>query len=596
MSTSANTNKKVFLATTAIEEFWDTSQPTVFLGSWCVLYKKNPSSNLHLKEYISSPYQPKEEDDIYIYIFSVYNRILPIIVNALNSLHGKKHSVNYWRIIIGPWLLFYLHIIYDRLSYLTKAIDNYPKLTTILLSEKSYTTPLDTLHFMCSASEDLYNLQIFSKIFKFMGKTFLCKEYNSSEISDYEKTLKTSYKTKFSRILEVLYEKIISFLIQKPIYCNASYLSKMAIFKLIIKSFGKIVFFRNFTTIKHDKQYDKKDREVFSGLNFGDCLFSKCLSCLLHSDIPKSFIENFDDINDIVKSKYPKNPGLIASSNAWYCNEPFKFWAANHSENGIGLVGFQYGGADYGAREHFLFRDYEMSIVDYYFSWGWKDSKGNTEVIPMPANKLVEKKILLSTGLEADILWGMTSMPRYLIYFPRITSYFERYLDFQIQFLNSLDANCIKSLRVRPHYQDHGWKIQIRLTDTSPQLRLDSLENSFTKSLEDCKLYVCDHLSTTLLEAIALNKPTILFWDKDINQLKEEYKHYFDSLEAVGVLHYSPESAAITVNNIHNNVDLWWNEKERQKAVCLFKNKFVQMSSNSVDVWHSELINLLNNK
>jgi len=486
-----------------------------------------------------------------------------------------------------------MHLVYDRLSYLTKAIDDYPKLTTILLSEKSYITPSDTLHFMHLGSKDFYNLQVFSKIFKFMGKDFSCKEYNNSERSDYTQT---SYKTKFSRILEVLFEKILSFLRKKPIYCTASYLPTKTIIKLIFKSFGRIIFFRDFTPINYEKQYDNKSREIFSGLNFGDDLYSNCLSYLLQTEIPKCFMESFDNISNIVKEKYPQNPGLIVSSTAWYVNEPFKLWAANHSENGVHLVGLQHGGADYGASKNFIFRDYEISTLDYYFSWGWKDSKCEAKIIPLPANKLIEKKIFVSTGLETDILWGMTIMPRYLTFFPRITSYFKKYQSFQIKFLNKLDPYCIQNLKIRRHYQDHGWEIQSRLTDISPKLRFDSLEVPFINSLKNCKLYVCDHLATTLLEAIGLNKPTILFWDKDISQLKEEYKHYFDSLEAVGVLHYSPESAAITVNNIHNNVDLWWNEKERQKAICLFKNKFVQMSSNSVDVWHSELINLLNNK
>ena len=304
MSTSTKTNKKIFLSTTSIEEFWDTSQTIIFLGRWCLLYKKYRSSTFHKKQLLDSPYKVKEEDEIYTYILGEYYKVLPIIAASLNNLHGKQHSVNYWRIIIGPWLLFYMQLIYDRLSYLTKAIDDYPKLTTILLSEKSFTTPSDTLHFLHLATEDLYNLQIFSKIFKFMGKSFLCKEYNTPQNSHYTNALKTSYKTRISRILEILYEKIMSFFYNQPIYCTASYLPKTAILKLIIKSFGKIIFFRNFTKIKFNNKYDGKARKKISSLKLGDDLFSRCLSHFLHSEIPKVFIENFDEINNIVSHTY----------------------------------------------------------------------------------------------------------------------------------------------------------------------------------------------------------------------------------------------------------------------------------------------------
>ena len=32
--------ERVFLATTALEEFWDTTKPIVFLGDWCLQYSR----------------------------------------------------------------------------------------------------------------------------------------------------------------------------------------------------------------------------------------------------------------------------------------------------------------------------------------------------------------------------------------------------------------------------------------------------------------------------------------------------------------------------------------------------------------------------
>lgn len=36
--TQTDGNGEVFLATTALEEFWDTTKPIVFLGEWYLLY------------------------------------------------------------------------------------------------------------------------------------------------------------------------------------------------------------------------------------------------------------------------------------------------------------------------------------------------------------------------------------------------------------------------------------------------------------------------------------------------------------------------------------------------------------------------------
>lgn len=592
MSKSFNKDSKIFLSTTALKGFWDKSQHTIFLNKWCLPYNNNFSKSSQIK-YLASPYKPKEEHDIYLYIQGVYDKILPIIANKLNKLHNKKHTTHYWKIIIGPWLLYYMHVLYDRLSYLKKAINDYPELTTILLSEKSYSTPSDTLHFVELVGGDLYNLEIFSKLFKLMGMRFKSKKYDNLEIETSKKSLKIDLKQKVTSLVEYLYLKLISFIIKKPIYISDSYFSKLSIFKLVLKSFGRIVFFREFTEIKYDKKINKSSRKIFSELDFGDDLFAKYISYLLHLDIPKSFVENYKDINSIVTNKYPKNPGLIVSSNGWHFNEKFKCWAATFMEKGVKLVGLQHGGADYGALRNHFFRDYEISIVNYYFSWGWRDKKYDKKIMTMPANKLLNQMKLSSRALNKNILWGMTARPRYLVQFPLMTSHFDKYLDLQVKFLKGLKKDCLKNLVVRPHYQDHGWQIKSRLIKVLPQLKFDQLERPFINSLADCKLYVCDHISTTLLESIALNKPTILFWDKDNNMLRDEYLYLFKELLSVEILHYSAKSAAITVNNIYNNVDLWWNNKSRQKAITLFKDMFVKVSNDGVNVWNKELINLL---
>jgi putative transferase (TIGR04331 family) len=593
MSTLANTNKKVFLSTTAIEEFWNLSEETIFLGSWCFVNGKSVLDAEELVKFIESPYDKVDLNSIYNYLDNKFEKILPILSHTLNKMHGENYSDNYWRILIGPWLQFYIHTVFDRFSYIEKALNDYPDLTTFLLNEKSYVTPADTKEFLYFIEDDEYNLQVFTRIFRFFGKNFSEKTSKIIHNKDCDKNIKTSLKTRLLHMFEYFIVKIPNLFYNERVYCVNSYLSRLAEIKLTLASYGKIVFISDSYQVNHhDVERNTALRENLTKLDFGNSLFSMCISSMVSLDIPKVFVECYSSTKKKSVSGFPKDPALIVSANAWYAKEVFKFWAASQSERGTPLLGLQHGGADYGARENFIFRDYEVSIVDYYFSWGWKDVECNAEVIPIPSNKLIQESDISLSDLEMDILWVTSTMPRYLTFFPRITSYFERYLDFQMKFINSLDIAYIDNLRIRTHYQDHGWGIRSRLETTTRNIRFDHNDTSYYKSLERCRLCVCDHLSTSATEALALNKPTILFWNSDTNKIRSEYVKYFDLLRSVGILYDSPEDAARIVSKIYNNVNLWWNDNKRKNAVSLFNKVFALRLDNGIGIWKDTMIEI----
>ena len=134
-----------------------------------------------------------------------------------------------------------------------------------------------------------------------------------------------------------------------------------------------------------------------------------------------------------------------------------------------------------------------------------------------------------------------------------------------------------------------GWDIEKRWQDFFPGVSFDSWDVSFKQSLENCRLYVCDQLATTWLEALSANKPTIIFWNPKHNKLRPEAQAYFDQLRLVGILYDTPESAAVTVNTIYDDVEAWWNKPEIQAVRKKFCDSFAQTSKYSVQDWIVEL-------
>lgn len=585
--TQPDGNTNVFLATTALEEFWDTSKHIVFLGEWCLLYSRRSFWKSLNNQLLGSPFDDSETAHAaYHYVNGIYERILPLIGDVLNTIHGTCYSQRYWRIIIGPWLLFYLPVIYDRYSHLRYALDQYPDCTTIVLSESSFITPSDALDFVSLVNDDTFNLQVYTKLLATLGKNFPCKVVQMAQNPLHRKDTGVSWKRKALGYLAGIYARSCAKASQS-IFFRSSYFSRASEFHLLIRNIGKIfpilppLFEQSWPPCNNDI------RKNLPKIEIGHSEFEQCLSAILFSDMPRCFVEGFCHINRKAQNIYPKIPKAIFSSNGWYLEEVFKHWAAISAENGTLLMGTPHGGS-YGGEANMLDENHETAIVDRYYSWGWERTDCVAEVIPFPATKLVGRKKIGASNRETGILWVTTSMARYLRLFPHVPKYFCEYLSWQPRFAETLSEEIMASIRVRPHFADYGWDIIQRLEECIPGVSIETRNVPFQESLVNCRLYVCDHFSTTFAEALAANKPTVLFWNPRTNKLRPDAQPYYDLLRKNGILFDTPECAGAAVNQIYDDVETWWNDPERQNAVKIFCERFARNSPDAIELWVAE--------
>lgn len=578
---------EVFLATTALEEFWDTSKPIIFLGDWCLLYERRSYWETLNGSLLSSPYDnANAAEDAFCYINRIYEQILPLLGEALNSIHGQSHGNRYWRILIGPWLHMYLSVIYDRFVHVKHALVQYPNLTTVGLAENSFVAPLDTMDFACLLSEDSYNLQLYTKVIRALGGVFPSRAADVPRNSLYGKFVGDLWRRRaISYAVKVLAS--VGAVFSKTIFFRFSYFSKKAELQLIIRNIGRILPSWNQMSPSSRFECDSEKRNVLRAIKIGDGEFNRCLSAMLFSDIPQCFVEGFYAVRDAAREKYPRKTMAIFSANGWYNDEAFKQWSAKCAEEGSLLLGTQHGG-NYGVLKNMPSENHETAIVDRYYSWGWGRADCMAKVIPMPATKLVGRKEIGADNCKKGILWVATAAPRYLIQFPFLPSHFQEYLAWQVRFANAMPSEVMAEVRFRSHYENHAWGTIERMKDCVPDIKIESWDVSFQASLKNCRLYVCDHLSTTFAEALASNKPTVIFCNPETNKLRLEAQPYFDLLRAAGILFDTPEAAAFVVAEVYNDVENWWNTPERQKTIRTFCEKFARTSSNAVTVWGKE--------
>src|SRR3990167_3409599 len=385
-------SRSVFLALTGLEEFWDKSQPMVLLGQWCKSYDKLDFDNEKERMIFDHPdLVDRNTQQAYHYTFHLYEKLLPKLANWLNQIHGSHHSLKYWRIVIGSFLLFYIQVTYHRWNALKIAISSYSNLNTIGLAKHSYLTPINTLEFCLFAAEnDAWNHQLMTQILNLMS--FDIKSYQDyrweEELKQRQQLFgKKQFYKKLTRI-KIHFIKLLAKLRKNNIVGlhgpggglgtnedlrKVFFLSRFKILPLIESKDIQRAAIEN-TPINISL------REGLSEFIIKEDAFSRILIETLKINFPINFIENYKDEVKKVNQCYPFSPRVLLGG--WILDDRMAIWAAKLSERGSTLVSTQHGGA-YGMLSGSSYEALEKANSDLFISWGWEDKKRN--VLPAPS-------------------------------------------------------------------------------------------------------------------------------------------------------------------------------------------------------------------
>ena len=92
----------------------ENSSKNFLLGEWCKKYdviEKNKHNGFVQGHHWKN--KSKRSKDL-IYIENLYEKLIVHLKNALNDFHEVKKDELYWRVIVGPWLLRYITVLFDR--------------------------------------------------------------------------------------------------------------------------------------------------------------------------------------------------------------------------------------------------------------------------------------------------------------------------------------------------------------------------------------------------------------------------------------------------------------------------------------------------
>ncbi len=566
------------------------SDDIMLLGDWCLA---GADTSLTKPKIIAVPYHwddRKKYYSDYSNLTNIYEELLASLVPILNYIHNIDRDIRYWRIIVGPWLRFFIDSVFDRYECIKAAKESKLDLDYRLYSYNlTDWCPMNFLEFWGHLTSDQWNEIIFSECIKMQKITHTeSKEYILPVDNIKEKTfLGTSLLKAGLKLLSSKYSEIIG-----PFYKGSillgTYVPARKLFKLYSR-LSQIPFFLlpvmkiNSSEINYELRASLKITPITND-------FEGLIKNLLPVLMPKVYLENFSELRMKILAKCPAKPKSIFTANSYQADDVFKIWAAEKVNDGVPLILGQHGGT-FAIARHNQTVDHQFLIAEKFVTWGWSESTDDNTV-KLPSMQLSGKKKIVPDK-EGNILLIETTLPRYFYchYAIPIAGQFLHYLRDQLEFISGLEPASLKHLSIRLDrtLPSRSWDVLGVFNEAGYSNHVDKSKQTLIEAIKKSRVCVCTSNSTVFLETLSMNFPTIVFWDADYNEISIEAQPYIDILVKAEILFLSATQAVNHINKIAFNINEWWFSPEVQLAREIFCDCYALTSPDWLNEWRNFL-------
>jgi putative transferase (TIGR04331 family) len=493
--------------------------------------------------------------------------IMTYLTCLLNKYHGISKSEKYYDILVGNWIDFFIHSVCLSLLEGDKQISKKLQIPIVATLEEFDELRLqgDWLDHLRCAIPLLCNNEISEKWIFETKKIFICSG-------------RTSFK---SKLLKFIGSKEPGIVMVSPCIKDSKINT--------LKAFWSWRKFLALETYKIDVNFscdvDVNWRNCHSINMDLNCGLEKIVKSLIPLYIPVYMLEGFCHYRSTVLGNFNHRPKALYSAGALYDNTTFKLLAAEWQERGTLLLYHQHGG-NYGTDLSFFQEEYEIRVSDFYYTFGW----GKGEVVRSLSASIPQVK----RKIDGFILLMCNNYPKYpykLSYTPMPGTIEKKNQD-TIEFVKKIKNK--KSLFIRLYKDDYNWNLDKNIANIDKNLVFDNYKKTGFERYAESRLVVHDYLGTSYLETLALNIPTICFYDAESAYcFRDEARPYISELEDAGILHRTAESAAEFVNKIENSPECWWSSIKVQEARYNFCEQYANFSPNWANLWKEEFERVL---
>lgn len=509
----------------------------------------------------------------------IYNYYLNKISIKLNEIHKVQYSNDYWKVIIGPWLIRFVSIIYDRVRSIELAKKNkilYVKINNYSKEDYEFN---DIIDFYNNITSDNWNNIIYHQIIKTLKycpiKTFTCIKEKKTEN-------KKNIKQKLIFIISKLTNLFYFFIRKNDIFFIKTY------FGTKISFFLQLCLLQ-FPYIANEEirlRFDRRKRVIsFNKKKSNKIIY--LLDRLIPKHIPKIYLEGYKNtLKFIDRLPWPKQPKFIYSSNSFLNDDIFNIYLAEKKRRyKTKFISGQHGGGYFSSKYNFN-QKLQFDISDFFLTWGHKYNRSN-KYIPM-FNFLNNKKVnFRKNGRLLFIDYEFSRFPCGIGLTIFMQNKHLQSLEDRFNFFKKINSKIINFSTIKMTTEDFGWKTKERYESKGIICNFAKRNDNLFELLAQSRICVSNINSTVYLQTLDINFPTIIFLNKNIELMNKEFLLSLNNLRDAGVVFYTPQEAANQVNLVWDSVDDWWNSKKVQNSVSIFCNKHTNRSEQKlVDLYN----------
>ena len=481
---------------------------------------------------------------------------------TLNKYHNCYYSQKFWNILLSNWTTFIIdifHYLYTEIKKLDLNLkeqyivytDSFFPYTKLYQPKQNSEGIIDDNYIHSIVSFVIENSDL--KNIKFEKKDIIKPTYDSwFKILEKKRGKKNIVK----KIIHKIYWSILKAGKTKYLLYGISGVNTIDLIKLKILN-PKICFsYKNFSCEIKEKKDSSKKLELYIDENNE---FINILKKFIEYNIPNSILENFkkniDNSNDYKEKK------VVLPSPGFYQDEQL-FEVALAKENGALTAYYEEGASmfPYSSGKSI----YQFETMDYFLSWGTKHFIDNLKHINISSKRFSKKQtntqeydnILYypSAQLLTPHVYGTYNLPTNHKYYIDKSVFISNIIKSNLK--NKLIVKPKHTLEAKPNGDEYGVMDKFNI---SYNIKLDRKVN-----IQNCSLFLVDHLGSAIIEAMFYNTPTMIFLDYEITRPSKHLEYFLNKFEKEGVFFRDPKKAAKQIISVYGNRVNFWNQKSIQ--------------------------------
>jgi len=542
------------------------------LGPFCFLGREDRFPGFEDLDYFQEPLQdPGTLDRESELAVAFANRMLPLVATRLNRRNNADHSLEFWHLLLMPWLVPFAQVLRERQTTIRQAV-------AVLGSEPILAEPVEDVDgWQFADIDDWYargamslpfNQWLYSRILE----SNVPKAWTVRPVSDPDVTRAAGEYPS------------VDFGV-RPLGLRNAWPKFRKLFYVFSRCRGNIygftpwdrLLFSLILAMKKPLQPGKRTHFEPSGAPVAEDWDFDAGATVMRC-IP----ECFKDLRTIPAQAPRTRPGkLRLAGNVLFSVEPEKMFLARCVEGGEHILSVQHGGLNAIMREN----RYEEEIIfkpHTLFTWGWKDYGGYAvDAVPLPSPLLSRHADrhretgdrLIVVGEYAPLLANrLKSMPtplQNLAYRKNLGAFF-----------GSVPEALRPKVDYRPYLNEtaalgnRAW-----LSRRFPWLgELAGDGDDFHARMLQCRLFVHSYPGTTFNLAMAANVPSLCFWHADAWRMAPEAHELMEAFRSASVLFEDGSRCAAAAAELFGHVQEWWNAPEIQAIRLKYCGRFARAS------------------